>query len=175
MTVYALKLRPTADDDLDRVLAAESSAENRPYIMSWTREEHEQAIADPNIGHFVIERVQCASDRATAEFVGYLIMVGLEDLDQGIQLRRIVVTQKGQGIGRWALAQVKAIAFDTHQAHRLWLDVKPFNQRARAFYKSAGFVEEGVLRDCYKTDADHYGSLVIMSMLQPEYAAAGHN
>ncbi|MGB3614000.1 MAG: GNAT family protein [Elainellaceae cyanobacterium] len=165
---FELQLRQTSASDLDYVLTAETQAENKPYIMMWSRDRHRQAIADVNVAHLIVERTAQAESPTVSKRVGYLIMVGLQDPDQSIQLRRIVVTEKGRGIGRWAMAQVKTLAFETYQAHRLWLDVKPFNDRARALYKSAGFVEEGLLRDCHKTE-NGYESLVIMSMLRPEF------
>ena len=53
------------------------------------------------------------------------------------------MTEKGRGHGRAALRLAIELAFEEHGAHRLWLDVKPHNERARALYRSAGFVEEG--------------------------------
>ena len=57
------------------------------------------------------------------------------------------MTEKGRGYGRATLALAIERAFEEHGAHRLWLDVKPHNERARSLYRSAGFVEEGMLRD----------------------------
>lgn len=167
---FNLQLRQTSASDLDYVLTAETSSANSPYIMMWSRDQHHQAMDNANVAHLILESRAPAKCPTISQRVGYLIMVGLQDLDQSIQLRRIVVTDKGKGIGRWAVEQVKTLAFETYQAHRLWLDVKPFNDRARALYKSAGFIEEGLLRDCHKTESG-YESLVIMSMLRPEFDA----
>lgn len=163
-----LRLRNTEPTDLNFVLSAEADAENRPYIMTWSRQEHCQALERPNVAHLTIERVM---EQSPAAPVGYLILVGLQDPNHSIQLRRIVVTDKGKGFGKQAIAQVKRLAFEVYQAHRLWLDVKPFNRHARNLYKSAGFVEEGMLRECFKSE-DGYGSLIIMSILRSEYDAA---
>ena len=46
-----LHLRRTCEDDLDFVLNAELDPENRPFIGSWTREEHQQALIDPEFAH----------------------------------------------------------------------------------------------------------------------------
>ncbi len=53
-----------------------------------------------------------------------------------------------------------------HLAHRVWLDVKPDNGRARRLYASLGFEEEGVLRDALRTEAG-YESLILMAKLRP--------
>ena len=65
------------------------------------------------------------------------------------------------------LAQNSCVKFLQHN-HRLWLDVKVQNQRAQAIYKAAGFVVEGTLRECLKSEYG-YESLMIMSILQQEY------
>ena len=46
--------------------------------------------------------------------------------------------------------------------------MKPHNERARALYRSEGFVEEAVLRDALRT-GDRFESLVVMSLLRPEW------
>jgi RimJ/RimL family protein N-acetyltransferase len=68
------------------------------------------------------------------------------------------------------LRAVAALAFEEHDIHRPWLDVKPHNERARALYRSEGFVEEGTLRDALYCGG-RFESLVVMSMLRPEWAA----
>ena len=62
------------------------------------------------------------------------------------------------------------MAFDDLGAHRFWLDVRTHNARARGVYESEGFVAEGTLRECVR-GADGFDSLVVMSMLQAEFAA----
>ena len=54
-------------------------------------------------------------------------------------------------------------------AHRLYVDVMEHNARARGLYLSEGFVPEGVLRDGVRL-ADRYASLLLLSMLEYEYA-----
>ena len=61
-----------------------------------------------------------------------------------------MIVQKGQGYGHAALRLLKKVAFEQWQAHRLWLDVKDFNHRARHLYAAEGFVVEGTLRECLK-------------------------
>jgi RimJ/RimL family protein N-acetyltransferase len=75
------------------------------------------------------------------------------------------------------------MAFRDLRAHRFWLDVKQLNTRALALYQSEGFVEEGRLRESVRVVIDGvgpdgaaggvagYDSLIVMSMLDREYAA----
>jgi RimJ/RimL family protein N-acetyltransferase len=157
-----VRLRATVEKDVPFVIAAERADDNRAFVAQWTRDQHEKALADPDVRHLIIER---ADDQKP---VGYIILAGLENPNQSVEFRRIVVTEKGKGYGRCALQLVKRLAFEDLHAHRLWLDVKDHNARARYVYESEGFITEGTLRECYRV-GDAFESLVVMSMLKSEY------
>jgi RimJ/RimL family protein N-acetyltransferase len=160
-----IRLRSTRENDLDFVLRAEEDAENRSFVSVWAREQHLDALTSKNLSHLIIENV------TDGNRVGYIILAGLADANQSIEFRRIVVTDKGKGHGKEALRLVKEMAFQEMKAHRLWLDVKEHNVRARHVYESEGFVAEGVLRECIKAEVG-FESLVVMSMLCGEYRDA---
>jgi RimJ/RimL family protein N-acetyltransferase len=159
-----VRLRPTMQSDLEFVLSLENDPENLPYITPWERTQHEAAIRFPDFRHFIVE------GGPALESAGFLILIGCRSRHQSLELKRMVVRGKGQGVGRAALRTTKKVAFDDLGAHRLWLDVKTHNTRARALYESEGFVVEGVLRESVRTDRG-FESLTVMSMLQPEFAA----
>jgi len=169
-------LRPTKITDLDYVLAAEHNQENSPYVFLWSREQHLEALTNPDLAHLIVEVDQVDQKEKIDQSnqidsrVGYMIMVGLEKSKDNIVLGRIVITQKGKGYGRGAIELIKARAFKEYKTHRLWLDVKDFNHRAQALYRSAGFILEGTLRECLKTE-NGYESLQVMSILSHEYQA----
>jgi diamine N-acetyltransferase len=154
-----LRLRPTREDDLDYVVAAESDPDNAPFLAPSARDEHMRFMGDPLQRHLIAD----ADGRA----VGFALL-RLHPEDRAVELRRIAVTEKGRGYGRATLELTIRVAFEEHDAHRLWLDVKPHNDRARSLYRSAGFVEEGLLRDAL-FDRGRFESLVIMSMLRHEW------
>jgi diamine N-acetyltransferase len=155
----SLRVNNTKELDLDYVLEAESNDENRQYIIPWSREKHFQEMSNPDTAHLIVQN---------ETNVGYVILAGLLDPNQSIEFRRIVITEKGRGYGKTTVEIIKKLAFETYYAHRLWLDVKAQNARAQAVYEAAGFVIEGTLRECLKSEKE-YESLVIMSMLQREY------
>ena len=164
-----VRLRPTMQSDLAYVLSLEQDENNLPFITPWDRTQHEAAIRFPDMRHFIIE----GGDGLEA--VGFLILIGCRSPHQSLELKRMVVQRKGEGFGRAALRVAKRVAFEDLKAHRFWLDVKLRNARAKAFYDSEGFVVEGVLRDAVRLTLDDgsYGfdSLVVLSMLQTEFAA----
>jgi RimJ/RimL family protein N-acetyltransferase len=157
-----ISLRQTNEDDLDFVLGAEQSAENRAFVTVWTGERHQAAFKDEDLRHFIIESL------VDGKRVGYVILAGLTNANQSIEFSRVVITEKNRGYGKQVLRQIKKLAFEELKAHRLWLDVKEHNERARHVYEAEGFTTEGVLRECLKTE-NGFESLVVMSMLRDEY------
>lgn len=156
-----ITLRKTGEDDLQFVISAEREQDNAQYVGQWTREQHMKALENEDILHLIVE------DSNTAKYVGYVIMAGLQNTNNNVEFRRIVICNKGNGMGRETLRLIKKVAFEELGAHRLWLDVRSKNLRAQNLYKSGGFKEEGVLRDCILYNGD-YESLILMSILENE-------
>ena len=159
-----IRLRTTQLDDINFILNAENSEENRHFVFLWSESQHRYALRDTNMAHFIVET------SIEHRCVGYIILAGLSDPNLNIELKRIVITEKSKGFGRSALKFIKDYAFEQLHTHRLWLDVIERNSRAKSLYESEGFCVEGVLRECLKT-TDGYQSLILMSILEQEYRA----
>jgi diamine N-acetyltransferase len=157
-----VRLRPTMLSDLDFVQTVETDPANLPFITPWERTQHEGAVRFPDFRHFIVE----AGDGWAR--AGFVILQGCRNRHQSVELKRIVLQPKGQGLGRACVRLLKRMAFRDLHAHRFWLDVKMLNLRALALYDSEGFVEEGRLRESVKLD-DGYESLIVMSLLDREY------
>jgi diamine N-acetyltransferase len=196
MNTPVILCRPTADADLDWVVALEHDPANEPFITRWPRERHAAALREPGTRHLVIcdavgHGHGAGGDSTDAENgpsdagedpaagpaaagegrrLGYVILRGVGEPDRSVELLRIVVAEPGRGVGRAALRLVKQLAFDEYGAHRLWLDVVPMNVGARALYASEGFAEEGVMREAARR-AGGFVDLVLMSMLEREWRA----
>ncbi len=155
-------LRPTSPRDLEFVLASEQHRDNSLFVRQWSADQHLTAIEDPDIGHFMVLSTSCG------EPVGYIILVGLENPDFSLELRRIVITKKGCGYGREAMRVVKSYAFENLNCHRLWLDVMLHNKRAFRLYKSEGFKAEGIHREAVR-QGTRFLDVRVMSMLRDEY------
>jgi diamine N-acetyltransferase len=157
------RLRPTMLSDLDWVVSVETDAVNLPFITPWERTQHEGAIRFPDSRHFIVEA-------DGQERTGFVIVQGCRNPNRSIELKRMVLQRKGQGLGRACVRLLKRMAFRDLKAHRFWLDVKSLNARAHALYASEGFVEEGRLRESVRA-GDGWDSLIVMSMLDREYEA----
>lgn len=155
-------LRKTKVEDLEFVINAERQKENAQYIGQWTKDQHTNSLVNKDILHIIIE------ESATQKPIGYLIISGIENKNNSIEFRRFVICEKGKGFGKETLKLVKRLAFNDLKAHRLWLDVRVKNIRAQNIYKSEGFKEDGVLRECIFYN-NKYESLIVMSILKDEY------
>jgi RimJ/RimL family protein N-acetyltransferase len=154
--------------DLDFVQEVEVDSRNLPFITPWERTQHEAAVRIPDFRHFIVE----AGEHGSRD--GFVILQGCRNPHRSVELKRLVLQSKGHGLGRACVRRLKRMAFHDLHAHRFWLDVKSLNTRALALYASEGFVEEGRLRESVRISsdlADGYDTLVVMSMLDREYAA----
>jgi len=157
-----IAIRETTPADLDFVLEHEHSPAATPYIAVWTREQHLEAIAAPAVDHLLIT--------AAGEPAGYAIYLDLDHPYGSLQLKRIVVSRRGEGIGTAAIGLIVERGFREHRAHRVWLDMVTTNEPARRVYEAAGFVEEGVLREVWRNE-EGVQSLAVMSILDREWEA----
>jgi diamine N-acetyltransferase len=153
--------------DLDFILSCESQPDANPFIFPWSREAHLAAFENPDCAHLLIKK------NDSDESLGFILLYGLTSPNRSIEFRRIVVAKSGFGVGRASVRTVVDFAFKVLNAHRVWLDVKSKNSRARHLYASEGFTAEGVLRECI-LESDGFESLVLMSILCREWEASSN-
>ncbi|GAB5614875.1 hypothetical protein JCM37172_19830 [Faecalimonas hominis] len=77
-------------------------------------------------------------------------------------------TERGKGIGGWAVETAVRFAFEELNLHRLELDVYSFNKRAMHLYEKSGFKVEGIHRDAI-LDGEEYADDILMSILENEW------
>jgi diamine N-acetyltransferase len=133
LATSAIELRATREADLGFVLEVERHPDNASLVGQWSREEHATVISRPDREHWVI-----AASGSGAP-VGYLIAYDLTALGCGVYVKRIVVAQKGGGLGRKALGQFAGHAFGELSAPYVWLAVYPENVRGQHCYRAVGF------------------------------------
>lgn len=75
---------------------------------------------------------------------------------------------RGRGYGTAAVRRLLAFGFRELGLHRVSLDVRDDNERAKALYLKAGFEDEGLRRDAAFIDGE-YRSLREMAILKDEY------
>ncbi len=160
-----IRLRETTKRDIEDVVNLERDPLNIPFIRQWSDDQHFASLESNHYGHYIIEG-------GNKNFLGYLILTGLDNPDKSIEFKRIVVNNTSQGFGKKAVQLIKELVFHKLHAHRLWLEVMTTNKRARTVYQSQGFVKEGIHRESLKM-GDKFLSLIVMSILKSEYESEG--
>ena len=155
-----IKIEKSTVEHIDFILNSESKEENMQFINPWTKQQHLSAMSSKDIYHAVVFFEN--------RLVGFIILAGLESPNNSIEFMRVVITEKGKGLGRDTLRWAKSFSFEICNANRLWLDVKTNNIRALSLYQSEGFKLEGTLREALKGKTS-YESLHILSILQSEW------
>jgi len=150
----------TGSEYLDLILDIEKA--NSDFVFIWPKERHMKAMNSEDEMHI---SVFSSADR---KLVGYILLAGIGGEDSAVEFRRMAIADKGKGYGRTSVRFIKKYCFEVLKCHRLWLDAYTDNERAIELYRSEGFIQEGILRDC-KKHGEGYRSMVIMSMLEQEY------
>ena len=156
-----LRFEPTNSGDFPRIIEWENDLENKDFIFLYSFEEHQEVIDDKDQLHLKLIDNQ-------GVMVGFIILRGLQNTNLSVELKRIVINEKGKSYGKMTLQLLQSLVFKKLKKHRIWLDVFTDNPRAQHVYKSVGFVEEGTKRECIKS-GNNFRSLIIMSILQQDF------
>ncbi len=124
-------LRPTTAGDIEMVTAWERAPANAAFVEVWPPDRHLAALTNPALRHLGVE---CGGTP-----VGFVILAGLGPAEPVVEFRRLVVADKGRGIGQAAVAWIVRYAFDRLGAAEIWLDFAIHNARAAHVYTKCGF------------------------------------
>ncbi|MBN2899796.1 MAG: GNAT family N-acetyltransferase [Clostridia bacterium] len=156
-----LTIVPAEIADIDRIMAIENHVDNRKFVWQGSYEQHKAEIADP--AYLLLKFIL----KDTADFIG-IALIHLDFKSHVLELRRLAVTEKGQGYGREVLTALIDHAFKEMDINRFWLDVYTDNTIGIHLYESLGFVKEGILRQNYKAERG-YLDQIVYSILRTEY------
>ena len=149
--------------DIPALMAIERGEGFEHPVGRWPAEEHATEMTLPGSRYIVV--------RGAAAVDGFVLLQGLDDPHGCATLRRVAVARPGRGLGAVLVDAALDHAFGTTPTHRLQLRVYPENTRARCAYARAGFSQEGLLRDIGRGPDGGYRSMLIMSVLRPEWEA----
>jgi RimJ/RimL family protein N-acetyltransferase len=104
--------------------------------------------------------------------VGHIELSNIDRRHRSATLSRVLIGPqwRGQGLGQQMVTRLLAIGFEELHLHRMDLYVFDFNHAAVACYERAGLIREGLMRDARRV-GDAYWSVVLMSLLEEEWAA----
>ena len=148
--------------DLPFIMATERLDGYDAVVGRWDEARHRKALADGIHAYFV--------GLEDGQPTGFSILRDWASAERVTLIRRLAVTQPGQGQGRRLLAAVVGKVFDETDAYRVWIGHFPENLRAHRAYEAVGFVAEGIARGSAYFGGVHKDE-VIMSILRGEWQA----
>lgn len=157
-----ISLLTASPEDIPFLQELEQQSENSRFVIPYTPQHHLACIQNPDLQYLLI------AEHASEKIVGFVLLAGLSQPDRTLEFRRIIISQKGRGLGRESISLIQHYCFEELGHHRLWLDVFEDNSRAIHLYESLGFVKEGLLREAIQT-GNAVRSLLVYAMLAPEY------
>ena len=125
-----IELRETRAAELAAICEMEQDVDTARFILPTTLEQHRRNLARKDTVYLSIYR--------HGKLVGFMVLVPEAD-GSSVEFRRIVVADKGRGIGQQAIAAMETYCRDTLQRDRVWLDVFDFNPRGMHVYRKLGY------------------------------------
>jgi len=125
-----IELRESIPADIPAIIEMEKDADTSGFILPYSPERHRSELAKPAVVYLSILNA--------GELAGFLILV-LEADGRSVEFRRIVVAQKGIGLGQVAIQAMEDYCRERLARSRIWLDVFAFNQRGKHIYQKLGY------------------------------------
>ncbi len=151
-----LTLQLSQPESIPCFVSWEEDDSNRTFICPSNNEAHRIFIEDKNKEHLSV--------MSDGRLVGFIMLDGLQNEDSAVELKRIVINEKGKGYGRKAMQLVKQRVKEKFAAKHLWLDVFEDNERARSLYRSEGFIEKKLKREESVETCCGSRELIVMSI-----------
>ncbi len=125
-----MQLREARRAELADFVAMEQQADAAGFILPAVLADHQAAFDRGELIYLAID------DRET--LAGFILLAPEADGDS-VEFRRIVVRDKGRGVGQRAIRLLEDWCRERLRCRRIWLDVFEFNTRARHVYEKLGY------------------------------------
>lgn len=129
-----VRIEKAVAEDPELFAVLEQASDTEEYILPYSRDEHARKMLDPSIVYLRI-----LDDCRLAGF----IILSLGSDGKSIEFRRIVVAEKGRGIGQLAISAMEQFARRELRRSRVWLDVFEHNRRGLHIYEKLGYERFG--------------------------------
>jgi len=126
-----LRLRTANIEDYDFIDIAERDEDSTSWVGNWPLGLRIEKFGDNNFFQTIVE----TDESRAVGFIDFRDMLH----DTQVELKRIVITEKGRGYGKEAMYLSQKFAFEFLNRDRLHLATKVENVRAQHVYHSTGF------------------------------------
>jgi len=153
----------------------EAEEEDAPFIAGLFRLPHSREFLNEPGRDAILDLIEGTDGEAfvleaDGEVFGYFTM---HDREWLVELGVLVVKKMGLGAGPFAMRWGIEEAFQKRDAHRISIEIREDNDRARAMCERLGFRVEGLHRDGFRDAVSgKYKNLVPYGMLQTDLRRA---
>ena len=126
-----IRLRTANIHDYDFIDAAERDEDCKPWVNNWSLGARIEKFGDCNFLQTIIETTQ-------GKPIGFIDFRDMLSETQ-VELKRIVIAERGKGYGKQAMYLSQKFAFEFLGRGRLYLGTKVENLRAIHLYHATGF------------------------------------
>lgn len=156
-------MREADEDDVSLIAGLFKLPHSREFLNEPGRDAILDLIEGSEGEAFVLE--------ADGEDFGYFTM---HDRGWLVDLGVLVVKKTGLGAGPFAMRWGIEEAFQKRGAHRIFIEIREDNDRARAMCERLGFKAEGLYRDGFRDAASgQYKNLIPYGMLRTDLRPLG--
>lgn len=171
MSAQTIDIRDLTLDDLDSLVRwRRDPAVNRYLSIRLTTIDETEAWfhkvkANP--------KVWLKAVLAGGDVIGYAVVEAIDAKNRKCELALVIgeTNHWGKGIATSILKTMLEYAFDSLRMHRVWAAVARGNDRSERLLKTAGFRQEGVMREPLIINGE-FTDLLCYSILEHEYYAA---
>ena len=166
-----IRLRPLEETDAERIREWRLDERTRQAYMGYrfpiiaaAERDWVKRVADPSNR----EQVYLGVEHPQHGLIGLVNLREIDWVNRVAKLGMLIgASHRGQGHGREALSLLLRYGLHELNLRRIELEVRADNESAIALYHSAGFMEEGRLRQRWAEDGA-YVDVVVMGLLRPE-------
>lgn len=149
--------------DIPAIMEIERQPGYEQLVGRWSEQQHLSNISKPGYLYLV-------HDDQNRAPIAFAALSGMGDAKGEVWINRLIVRTPGRGTGRTFLGAIMELVFEGAPTSKLWLRVRPENQRALNLYRSQGFIDERLLPQAGTTPDGSRVDLLVMSILYEDWA-----
>jgi ribosomal protein S18 acetylase RimI-like enzyme len=157
-------LRRASAADIPAIMDIERQPGYDQLVGRWSAEQHLENISKPGYLYFV-------HDDSEGMPIAFAALSGMGASKGEVLINRLMVKTPGRGTGKIFLREIMTVVFEGAPTSRLWLRVRPENERALRLYRAQGFAEEKLLPQAGTTPDGKRVDLFLMAISYEDWAA----
>jgi len=123
-------LKESTLKQLDTFVEMEKDDVANQFVILYSIKKHRNSFSQPGITYLTVYHKN--------KICGYFLL-SLDSDENRVELRRVIVSEKGKGIGQKAIIQMHQYCKTVLKRSRIWLDVFAHNPRGLHIYEKLGY------------------------------------